>query len=392
MQKRTSAWALGLAIFTMLFGAGNVVFPLLIGRAVGNQVLYAVLGFIATAVIVPLLGLISAMLFEGDYKKYLANMGTIPGIIITAICMILLGLFAAPRCIALSYATIQWYVPQCSILLYSVIASMLIFTLTVRKSKVVEILGRYIGPIKLTLLLAIIVLGLVFPYKPVATDFSPWQSFMKGLLDGYFTMDLLGTVFFSSLVYATIKHQMMGQDETVSSLNVAIHGLKAGVIGGLLLGLVYVGFCVVAAMYGPHVHGITEAQLLSALATTILGNYAGIIANFAVVVACFATALALTTVFAEYLHNDIFRKKINYIHALLITIVLVFAMTNIGFSGIIRLMAPILGLCYPALIVLAIANILTSLFGFRYTKYAVFSTFLITAYMQYGDAVIKYLS
>ncbi len=389
-QKRTSAWSLGLAIFTMLFGAGNVVFPLLIGRAVGNKVLYAVLGFALTAVLVPLLGLISSMLFEGDYKKYLASAGTIPGILITALCMILMGLFAAPRCIALSYATVQWYMPSCSILLFSIIASIVIFILTIRKSKVVDILGKYVGPIKLALLLSLIVLGIIFPYKPAASIYTPWQGFMKGLLDGYFTIDLIGTIFFSSLVYASIRRQM-GGDDKASSLNIALHGLKAGVIGGVLLGLVYVGFCVVAAMYGPHVFGATEAQLLSALATTILGSYAGILANIAVAIACIATAIALTTVFAEYLHTEIFKNKIKYVHALLLTCIIECAMTNLGFSGIIKVMAPILYLCYPALIVLALSNLLYSLFGFRFTKIAVFSTLFITAYIQYNEAIFTFI-
>jgi LIVCS family branched-chain amino acid:cation transporter len=144
-------------------------------------------------------------------------------------------------------------------------------------------------------------------------------------------------------------------------------------------------------MYGPYVTGASEPQLLSALASTILGPNAGILANLSVIVACFATALALTAVFADYLHKEILREKLNYTHALLITIITEFSITNLGFMGIIKVTAPILNLCYPALIALAISNIATAIYGFRHTKIVFFTTLFITAIVQYSDYIVALL-
>src|SRR5688572_23267278 len=134
MQK-VKLFSVGLAIFAMLFGAGNVVFPLALGREVGDQVLFALLGLCVTAVLVPLLGLVSSMLFDGDYRKFLATAGSVPAAIVAFICMILIGPFGAtPRCITLSYAALKWHMPQLSLFVFSLIAAVIIFIATIRKN------------------------------------------------------------------------------------------------------------------------------------------------------------------------------------------------------------------------------------------------------------------
>ena len=102
----------GFAMFAMLFGAGNVVFPLILGRDSGHQLFFGLFGFCITAVIVPLLGLFAIMLNHGDYKCLLAPLGKVPTFFIIATCMILLGPLAlTPRCVTISYAAVKSYLP-----------------------------------------------------------------------------------------------------------------------------------------------------------------------------------------------------------------------------------------------------------------------------------------
>jgi len=379
MQK-TKIFSVGLAIFAMLFGAGNVVFPLALGREVGDQVGFALLGLCITAVLVPLLGLVSSMLFDGDYRTFLGTMGTIPAAIVSFICMILIGPFGAtPRCVTLSYAALKWHVPQLSLFVFSLIAAIIIFAATIKKSFVVDLLGRFLGPLKLILLLSVIIIGVFSPARPAFADLSSWDSFLQGFKEGYWTMDLLGTIFFSSLIISSIKlHKPEG-----TSREIALLGLKAGIIGSLILGFVYAGFCLVAAMHGKAIMDVGKDQILSALATYILGSKAGVLANITVAMACLTTAIALTAVFAEYLRREIFRSHIPYRFALAITVVAVFAMSNLGFSGIARVIEPIVVLFYPALIVLSLANIAYKLWGFKYIKTVTFGAFAATLVMQY---------
>ncbi|MFA6990598.1 MAG: branched-chain amino acid transport system II carrier protein [Candidatus Babeliales bacterium] len=387
MSKKSTVFTLGLATFTMFFGAGNIVFPLSLGRDMGNMVFYAILGFFITAIFVPLLGLISVMLFEGDYKKFLSTMGTIPANLIALICMILLGPFGCiARCIVLSYSAVQWHLPNISLFTYSLIASIFVFLVTQNKNRIVGLLGKYLGPIKLTLLLSVIAVGLAAPFMIEPTTFTSSQSFMRGFNDGYFTMDLICALFFSMLIYTALK-KMLAEEGKTSPRYLIVYGIKSSLIGGGLLGVVYLGFCTIAAMYGPHIHGIGRDQILSALTTKILGHGAGILANATVAITCLTTAIALTTVFADYLAHELTKSKIRYPYALLITTVITFAMSNLGFEGIMNFVEPIIVVLYPALIVLCLANIASKAFGFRYIKSVVFTALIASLVFNYGQAI-----
>ncbi len=368
---------LGLAIFAMLFGAGSVVYPLCLGRDAGSMVLFAVAGFIVTGVLVPLIGLISAALFNGDYKRFLGMAGRWPGMIIAFICMLLLGpLGATPRCITLAHGAVHWHVPAISLFIFSVVTAVLIFFATMRRSMVVELMGKVFGPIKLALLFLIIICGLFATAAPLTTVLDSGTAFTRGFTDGYLTLDLIATIFFSALIVRSIRASMKPEEQGDQAA-VALYGLKAGVIGGSLLGLVYIGFSVVAAQHGLAIAFIEKRQLLSALAAEVLGAPASILANITTVVACLSTAIALTTVFAEYLASELCGARIKYIHALMITVAMNFAMTNLGFSGIEAVMEPLVVICYPALIVLSLANAAYVFWGFNYIKEVVIATLLI---------------
>ena len=387
MSKKSAIFTLGLATFTMFFGAGNIVFPLSLGRDMGNMVIYGILGFFVTAILVPLLGLTAVMLFEGDYKKFLSTLGSIPAELIALVCMILIGPFGCTaRCIVLSYSAIQWHIPGLSLFTYSLIASGLVFLITQNKNRIVGLLGKYLGPVKLTLLLSVIIVGLVSPFTMEPATVTAKQSFMRGFNDGYFTLDLICAIFFSMLIYAAIKKNLADEGKA-STRDLVVYGLKSSLIGGGLLGVVYLGFCTIAAMYGPHIHGIGREQILSALTTKILGHGAGILANATVAITCLTTAIALTAVFADYLAHELSKSKIRYPYALLITTFMTFSMSNLGFEGIMNFIEPIVVVLYPALIVLCLANIANKAFGFKYIKHVVFTSFGASLIYNYGHVI-----
>ena len=252
MDRTLSA---GIAMFAMLFGAGNVVFPLALGREAGSTVGWAVTGFCLTAVLVPLLGLISTVLYEGDYRKFLGRVGAVPGAIIAAICMILIGPFgASPRCVNTAYAAVKWYFPEFSLFYFSIMAMLIVFLFALRQNSVVDVIGKFLGPIKLTLLLSIIVVGLFWVHgSPTLVDMTPTDALLKGAVEGYGTMDLLATIFFAGLILGSLKK---GLGPQAGPKELAREGFKAGLVGALLLALVYAGFCLVAAFHGPSVADI----------------------------------------------------------------------------------------------------------------------------------------
>lgn len=382
-MKTSRIISTGLAMFAMLFGAGNVVYPLALGRDIGHHVWFGLLGFVLTAVVVPLIGLISTMLADGDYKLFLGRLGTVPGNIVVLICMALIGPFAiTPRCVTLSHAALKVYVPGLSLPIFSVLAAVLIFVCTIRRNSVVDLLGKYLGPLKLVLLLSIIVVGLLNPAPFVQVGFSASEAFKSGLQSGFGTADLLGTIFFSGLILAGLRRGM-GKDEQLSARELAKLGLKAGLIGGGLLGIVYTGFCLVAAYWGAQLVGVADGDVFSVLARLVLGEAGGLLANLTVALSCLTTAIALSVVFASYLHREIFREKTAYRNALLLTIGVTAIMSNLGFAGIMKLLLPIIAVIYPALVVLAIMHMVDRLWNVRMIKVPVALTFALTVALKY---------
>jgi LIVCS family branched-chain amino acid:cation transporter len=366
---------LGLAIFAMLFGAGNVVFPLSLGCDSGTKVFFAIAGFILTGVIVPLIGLVSAALFNGDYRKFLGMAGRWPGAIIAFMCMLLVGPFGAtPRCITLAHGAVYWHLPAVSLFVFSIVTALLIFAATVRKGVVVEMMGRFFGPIKLVLLFTVIVLGILSAATPLVTNVSGLSAFTRGFADGYQTLDLIGTIFFSGLIIASLRSYMHKSDKDNPRV-LAMYCLKAGTIGCSLLALVYLGFSFAAAKHGFALAGVEKTQLLSALAAILLGEHASVLANITTVIACLSTAIALTAIFADYVAHDLLCGKVKYMYTLIGTVFLNFVMTNMGFSGIAHVIEPVVMVCYPALIVLSLASAAHVLWGFNYVKQVVLITF-----------------
>ena len=153
-------WA-GLALFAILFGSGNIVFPLVLGKHTGSMVWFAIIGLSISAIIVPLIGLVSTMLVDGKYKRLLGLLGPTTARVITLVCFLLIGPFGViPRCITIAHAAIALYFPSLSLMAFTLASVSLIFACTVKKTMVIDIIGRFLGPLKLTLLLSIILFGL----------------------------------------------------------------------------------------------------------------------------------------------------------------------------------------------------------------------------------------
>lgn len=386
-QQKAGVFALGLALFAMFFGAGNVVFPLMVGVHTSSNYLFAVIGLCITAVMVPLAGVIGVILFDGDYKRFLFRMGSVPGMSSIIMCMILIGPFACiPRCIAMSYGATKWYFPALSLMHFSLASTLIIFVLTFQRNSLMKILGKWLSPLKVASLIMVIIGGLFGLVSYAPTQLSEKESFLFGLLEGYNTLDLLGSLFFSGLIVSALSKTESGELRSPQErLKMA---LQAAFIGGGLLGAIYLGFAVIAARQSSHLLDVNPDELLSALAEHVLGSNAGILASATVSLACLTTALTLTAIFSEFI-KDLMR--IPYLLALIMTSITTFLMANLGFSAIIQLIFPILQVLYPTLITLTVFNIAHGLWGLRMVKTPVALTFIAAAWYYWFPLIEPYL-
>lgn len=379
------SWSTGIAIFSMFFGSGNVVFPLLLGADTGNQVLWALFGLTITAVGAPLLGLLSAVLFQGDCKEFFYRIGKIPGYVVVLLILALLGpVGVMPRCFTVAHAAVMPYFPGLTLLMFSFICGAMTLLLLWRREFVLPILGLWLSPILIITLLVIIGVGLFNAPALAVTDYTPLSATLEGLLVGYNTMDLLASIVFSVSIWIMLKDELALFGDANAKKKLVPTYIWASVIGGGFLGLIYIGLSYIAAAHSQALHAVMPVRVLADLAIHLLGSKLGLVANIAIFLACFTTIMSLAMAVVDVLHVEMMNteigKKIPYSYGAMMvaTVLITVVFSNFGFDKIMAFLGPILEACYPAIIVLAFCNIFYKLYGFKWVKIPVYGTFLVT--------------
>jgi len=207
--------ATGLAIFSMFFGAGNLIFPLKVGLLAGEKNIWAISGFLLTGVLLPLLGLLAIILFNGDYKAFFYRLGRIPGATFILFCMLIIGpLVAMPRIVTLSHIMVAPFLGNISLPIFCLLFLGLTFLGTYKENRIINLLGYVISPLLLISLIIIIVKGLLVRSEMTTSlDVPGVTLFWESVKVGYNTLDLLGAIFFSSIVITILKENLKHDDQ-----------------------------------------------------------------------------------------------------------------------------------------------------------------------------------
>jgi LIVCS family branched-chain amino acid:cation transporter len=360
MKSKSLILSTGLAMFSMFFGSGNLVFPLLVGQTSQGHYGLASLGILLTGVLVPFLGILAMLLFNGSSKDFFGRLGKPAVFWFPLIALSLMGPFGVlARCITVAHGAFKLLMPDASLWIFSSISCIVIFLLTIRKNRIVPLLGSILTPLLLLSLAAIAVFGILSADFPMPSDQGALRSFKNGIFQGYQTMDLLAAFFFSAFVIKHLKDQMKEQEEK-KSLPIF---LKASIIGASLLSLVYIVLVVLGTIYAPQLAHVPPQEMLGFVAEIALGSWAAPIVCCAVVLACITTAVVLTSLFADFLRKEITKDKLNHSTALITTLMIAFFTSTLEFSGIAKFLGPIMEAIYPALIVLTVLSIFHKLWG-----------------------------
>lgn len=375
----------GIAIFSMFFGAGNVIFPLALGQKAGSMSSFATLGLLITAIGGPLLGLFAAILFEGECKKFFYRSGKTPGLFLMLICAALLGPFAVmPRCIVLSYVSLQAYLPGTNLWVFSLLFGFICYVCLSKRSHILPILGKFLSPILLFCLVIIILSGLNTSSQTTVDPMGPVESVVEGLVIGYDTMDLIASIFFASIIWRLLKESLDSSNSTM----VRHTTLIASLVGGTLLAIIYVGLIRASALNSHLLSEVAPERLLTELSSILLGPFLGTISNIAVSLACLTTVVGLLMTFADLIQKEFPRLNLSYNGSLLLLIMIMVVFANLGFSGIMMIIHPLVTICYPAIIVLTICNILHKLYGWSEVKVPVWGTFGLTLAFFIGTKIL----
>lgn len=382
---KSQSLAIGLAMFSMFFGAGNIIFPLAVGQYAGDKNFFAMAGLILTAAIMPIAGVIAMILFDGNYRQFFGRLGKIPGFVLALIIITLLGpLGSTPRCIALSYTTLKGTFFTGSPILFSAIACGIIFLFTIRKNHILTLLGWVLTPLLLGSLITIIIIGLFTVPEIQNIHTSNTNMFLHGLKEGYNTMDLLAAFFFSSTILNILRLRL--KEDGTPADGYILTAFRASLVGAFLLALIYVGFSYLAAFHGSDLHIHSKDELLAALTMKIAGAHAGLLVCITIALACLTTAIALISAFTDFIQKELFQQKISYEITLIGALLLTFFVSTFEFTGISTFLEPIIQICYPGLIVLTVLNIAYRLKDFKPIKGPVFFAFALTAYFYFFQA------
>ncbi len=355
-------------MFSMFFGSGNLVFPLSIGADSYNFFAFAALGLFVTGIFVPFLGLISMVSAEGDRKGFFREIGRIPAFWLTFLMLAIMGpLGVSARCIIVAFAGIKLVFPVLPEVIFSFVFCLVTGALCWKKAYIVSVIGRYLTPILLICIFLIIGFGIIGAEPLLISEKSPETLFYQGLNQGYQTMDLLAAFFFSASTIHFLRNQTILEKSSQSPLFLA---LIASFFGMTLLALVYGGFVYLGSAYAPHLAGVPPEQMLTMIAGLTLGPYALPVMSITIALACLTTLIILTTLFADFLSEEVSDGVLSRKVSLFVTLFISFLVSLAGFSKLSGWIATILLFAYPALIALATGKIIERLFKIKHLRIA----------------------
>ncbi|PLS24700.1 branched-chain amino acid transport system II carrier protein [Bifidobacterium imperatoris] len=363
--------------FSMFFGAGNLIFPPFVGAQAGAATIPAAIGFIVSAVGLPILGVL-AVTFADGFDKLAGRVSPKFALFLGIAIILTIGpCFAIPRTATTSFEMmVVPLVPDGSKWIAQLLYSLLFFTLAFlfaqHPEKLSKVLGRFMGPLLLVLIAVLFVACLVHGIATATAPSGNYQTnqMARGFLDGYQTMDLLAALYFGIVISANVRALNVTEESQVQR-ETAIAGLGTGVLLILIYGaLSYVG-AVSGSITAINANSDTGATVLTNLTSTIFGTAGTIFLGIVFVIACLNVCTGLICTCATYFHTKfptVAGHTVSYRAWQLAFTIFSFVVSNAGLSLIIKVSVPVLSALYPISIVLVLLAITHTVFAARFPR------------------------
>ena len=380
--------AIGMMLFALFFGAGNLIFPAALGQQAGSNVGWALLGFVLTGVGLPLLG-VAAMGYSSckDVEELASRVHPIYGLLYTISLYLSIGpMFATPRTGTVAYEiAIKPFTEGLSMNMEPIFLALFFgvsLWLSISPQKLVNRIGNILTPALLLVILLLIIKSFMTPLGGYAVPQSAYgdapTAVLQGFLDGYNTMDALASVVFAILVIDFVRLSGATSHAVVTKTV-----MEVGAIAVALLGIVYVFIANIGATSVER-FGLfdTGAPVLSVSANYLFGGFGQIILAIIVLLACLSTSIGLITSCGTYFHK--LTPKISYKLYVVIFSVAAFGLSMFGLKTIISAAIPVLMLLYPLTIVIILLALLHNVFGGRRCVYAWTMAFTMISALMTG--------
>lgn len=364
----------GLMLFSLFFGAGNLIFPPILGQQAGDSFVVAILGFILTGVGLPLLAVIAIALTGRDVQHLAGRVHPKFGILFAIIAYLSIGpAMGIPRVANVSFEMgMRVFLPDplqangWVLLAYSFAFFVLVYWLCLNPSKLVARIGKILTPLLLLSIVALFISVMMSPLgevQPAIQEYSTSPG-VKGFMEGYLTLDTIAALAFGIIVIHAIRDQGVQEKRAITKASV-----QAALIAGASLSLVY------AALGWLGVTSVSEfgyaqngGQLLTLIVQKRFGQSGLLLLAIIVTLACLTTCIGLVSACSQYF-STLFRR-LRYHQVAFLTCVLGLLVANLGLNTILSVSLPVLLVIYPVAIVLVIMSLGHRLFGGRSSVYA----------------------
>lgn len=369
LSKRETL-TVGLMLFALFFGAGNMIFPPALGQAAGTSYWFAILGFIITGVGLPLLGVIAVGLGGGNLQTLAGRVHPVFAIIFTFVVYLAIGpLMAIPRTGTVTYEmgvlpflSDEWKASWVPLFVTTIVFFAITYWLSLNPSKLVDRIGKILTPALLIIIAIMFIGAMVNPMGEMGTPTGAYlesSPFVKGFLEGYLTLDALAALVFGIVVTASVEARGITDKKSLT-----VSTIKAAVIAAIGLGLVYLALGYMGATSFSLGQSDNGGQILTTVVQQLFGSIGNAVLGLAVTLACLTTSVGLVTACGRFFSEQI--PGISYSTMILILSVFSAAVANVGLTQLIAISVPVLMGIYPIAIVLMLISFLHNFFrGYR---------------------------
>lgn len=369
LSKRETI-TVGLMLFALFFGAGNMIFPPALGQAAGTSFWVAILGFIITGVGLPLLGVIAVGLGGGNLQTLASRVHPVFAIVFTFIVYLSIGPFMAiPRTGTVTYEmgvlpflSEEWKTSWIPLFVTTIVYFAITYWLSLNPSKLVDRIGKMLTPALLIMIAIMFIGAFVKPLGDVGAPTGAYlesSPFVKGFLEGYLTLDALAAMVFGIVVTTAVKARGITDKKKLT-----VSTIKAAVIAAIGLGLVYVVLGYMGATSYSLGQSDNGGQILTSIVQQLFGPFGNVVLGLAVTLACLTTSVGLVTACGRFFSEQI--PGVSYKVMIVILSVFSAAVANVGLTQLIAISVPVLMAIYPIAIVLMLISFLHTVFrGYR---------------------------
>ncbi|GAB3945249.1 branched-chain amino acid transport system II carrier protein [Corynebacterium tapiri] len=344
--------ATALMLFSMFFGAGNLIFPPQLGLKAGDNFWPAILGFLGAGVVLPVLAIVAIALSGTSVRDLARRSGWLFGLIFPILAYLSIGAFyALPRTGAVSFETAVTPLTGLDSLGASAIFNLIFFGVSLAlawfPNAIVSTLGKVLTPMLVILLIVLITIA-VASYDTISrAPVEPYDQLpaAAGLLEGYLTMDAIAGLAFGIVVISSLRGHGVREGKPLLKATVT-----SGVIAGVLLAAIYVGLGIIGRVLPGAENLESGAAILAEASNATMGQAGQFVFSAIVVLACLTTSVGLISATSEFFASIMPGIKY-HVWAVAFT-VLSTVLATMGLDTVLAIAAPVIGFIYPPAITL----------------------------------------